>query len=79
MQHNHGVHNKQHIRKSRRIEVIEFGEIPNFSRLTEQAGKLRYMIDILYTFTPKYNVYFRYYIKVYNHALFFYMKIQFTV
>ena len=24
--------------------VIEFGEIRNFNRLTEQAGKLRYMI-----------------------------------
>ena len=36
--------NLVHQNTGRLETAIEFGEIPNFSTLTEQAGKLRYMI-----------------------------------
>ena len=33
-----------HLVREALFDTFEFGEIPNFSRLTEQAGKVRYMI-----------------------------------
>ena len=45
----------------------EFGEILNFSRMAEQAGKLTYMM--LYFHIKIQQRVFQYYIKICNHAL----------
>ena len=51
---------------------LEFGKIPNFGRLAEQAVYLTYRL--LYLTIEIQQYVFRYYIKVYNCALIFAQK-----
>ena len=56
------------------INAIDFGEIPNFSRLAEQAGKLTYMILYVRMKIQQYV-----FLILHQSVIEFSMKIQLTV